>query len=170
MWVVKTPKNWELPLNNMTHIIEDSEQKGGLIIGYLWQKGTDSIHDMCVVNNDTISYLEISPDKCFYIAHKEKIKYLKSFLQQQFHFSPFVTSVYILLDAEAKAALKRIASSLVAEWWQPYSRTCGNFNSRVNITMVRKMHHCIRGSRVPVIWISVQRPEWEDTSGINLYL
>ena len=34
---------------------EDSEQKGDLLIRDLWANGTDSVHDMCVVNTDAKS-------------------------------------------------------------------------------------------------------------------
>ena len=35
---------------------EEGEEKGDLLIRALWTKGTDSIHDMHVVNTDAVSY------------------------------------------------------------------------------------------------------------------
>ena len=43
---------------------EVTEQKGDLLIRELWQNGTDSIHDMRVVNTDAKSQLAKAPDKC----------------------------------------------------------------------------------------------------------
>ena len=92
---------------------EATEQKGDILLQYLWQNGTDSVHDMRVVNSDAKSYWEKSPKKCLEDAEKSKKKmYLKRCLQQRRHFSPFVASVDGLLGVEEMATLKRIASRL----------------------------------------------------------
>ena len=49
------------------------ELKGGLLIRGLWMQGTDSIHDMRVVNTDATSYQSKSPD----IAWKLLIRQIK---------------------------------------------------------------------------------------------
>ena len=91
----------------------DSEQKGDLLIRDLWKNGTDSIHDMRVVNTDAKSYWGRSPEKCLEEAERAKKKmYLEACLQQRRHFSPFVASVDGLLGVEAEATLKRIAIHL----------------------------------------------------------
>ena len=116
---------------------------------------------MCVVNNDALTYLEKALEKCLHEAEKGKKKmYLGACLQQRRHFSPFVSSVDGLLGVEATATLKRIASRLATKWRQPYSKTCGYVKSRIFITLVCAIHRCLRGSRVPVHRISVQRPQW----------
>ena len=74
-----------------------------------------------------------------------------------------------LMGLEATATLKRLARRLATKWKQPYSKTGGYINSRIAITLVRTMHHCIRGSQVPAHRISVQRPHWEDGAGLNLF-
>ena len=95
--------------------------------------------------------------------------YLEACLQQRQHFSPFVASVDGLLGVEVTATLKRLASCLATKWKQSYSKTCGYVKSRIAITLVRATHHCIRGSWVPAHRISVQRPQWEDGAGINIF-
>ena len=45
--------------------LEATEQKGNLLICDLWQNGTDSVYDMHVVNTDTKSYLERTPESVF---------------------------------------------------------------------------------------------------------
>ena len=95
--------------------------------------------------------------------------YLEACLQQRRHFSPFVASVDRLLGEEATATLKRVSSRLATKWRQPYSKMCGYVKSRVAITLVRATHRCLRGSWVPAHRISVQRPQWEDGTGTNLF-
>ena len=149
---------------------EVTEQKGDLLIWDLWQQGTDSVHDMRVVNTDALSYVRRSPEKCLHEAERGKKKmYLEACLQQRRHFSPFVASVDGLLGVEATATLKSIASRLATKWRQPYSKTCGYVKSRVSITLVRATHRCLRGSRLPAHRINVQRPQWEDGAGLNLF-
>ena len=53
---------------------EVTEQKGDLLIQDLWQQGTDSFHDMCVVNTDALIYLKKAPEKCLHEAEKGKKK------------------------------------------------------------------------------------------------
>ena len=149
---------------------EDTEKRGYLLIRDLWANRTDSFHDMRVVNTDAKSYWGRTPEKCMEEAEKGKKKmYLEACLQQRRHFSTFVASVDGLLGVEATATLKRIASRLASKWKQTYSKTCGYVTSRVAITLVRTTHRCIRGSQVPAHRISVQRPQWEDGSGLALF-
>ena len=117
---------------------EDLEQKGDLLIRDLWANGTDSFHDMRVVNTDTKSYWGRTPEKYLEETEKGKKKmYLEACLQKRRHFSPFVASVDGILGVEATATLKRIASRLASKWKQPYLQTCGYVTSRVAITMMR---------------------------------
>ena len=99
---------------------EATKQKGDLLIRDLWANGTDSVHDMRVVNTDAKSYWERSIDKCLEEADRGKKKmYLEACLQQRRHFSPFVASVDGLLGVEATATLKSIASRLASKCKQP---------------------------------------------------
>ena len=83
----------------------------------LWHNGTDSVHDMRVVNNDAKYYLSKTQDNCLQEAERANKKiYLEVCLQQRQHFSPFVASVDELLLVEAGATLKKIASRLATKW------------------------------------------------------
>ena len=95
--------------------------------------------------------------------------YLEACLQQRRHFSLFVALVDGLLGVEVTVTLKRLASRLATKWKQSYSKACGYVMSRIAITFVRATHRCIRGSRVSVHRISVQRPQWEDGAGLNIF-
>ena len=114
---------------------EAMEQKGDLLLQELWQNGTDSVHDMRVVNTDAKSYWEKSPKQFLEKEEKSKKKmYLEACLQQRQNFSPFVAYVDGLLGVEATATLKRIANRLASKWKQPYSKTCGYVKIRIDIT------------------------------------
>ena len=149
---------------------EVTEQKGNLLIRDLWQQGIDSVHNMQVVNTDAQSHRTKYPEKCPKETERgEKRMYLEACLQQRRNFSPFVASVDGMLRVEATATLKRLASRRATKWNQYYSKACGYVKSRIAITLVRATHHCIQGSQVPVHRISVQRPQWEDDTGLNLF-
>ena len=51
---------------------EVTEQKGDLLIRYLWQQGDDSVHDMCVVNTDALTHRTKDPEKCLHEAERGK--------------------------------------------------------------------------------------------------
>ena len=86
--------------------------------------GKDCIFDMRVVNTEVVSYLQKTPKKSLDLAERDKnCKYLESYLQQRCHFSLYLVSVYGILGIELEATLKRLASRLVKNWWQPYSQT-----------------------------------------------
>ena len=149
---------------------EATEQKEDLLLQELWHNGTDSVQEMRVVNTDAKSYWEKSPEKCLEKAEKiNKKMYLEACLQQCRNLPPFVASVGGLLGVEATATMKRISSHLASKWRQSYSKTCGYFMSRIATTLVRAIHWCIRGSRVPAQEISVQRPQWEDGADLALF-
>ena len=149
---------------------EATEQKGDLLIRDLWQNGTNSVHDMHVVNTYAKTHSGKTPERCLQEAEREKKRmYLEACLQQRRHFPYFVASVDGLLGVEATATLKMIASRLTKKWRQPYSRMCSYVNSRIDITLVQATHRCIRGYRVTAHWISVQRPQWEDIARLNLF-
>ena len=95
--------------------------------------------------------------------------HLEACLQQRRHFSPFVASLDGLLGVEATATLKMLASCLATKWRQPYSKTYGYVNSRIVITLVHATHRFIRGFKVTEHRIRVQRPQWEDGAGLNLF-
>ena len=65
------PSGSTKPGENPTKAIE---QKGDLLIRDLWNNGTDSVHNMSVVNTDARSYLEKSPERCLEEAERGKKK------------------------------------------------------------------------------------------------
>ena len=149
---------------------EAMEHKGYLLICDLWKNGTDSVHIMLVLNTEAKSYSVNPPERCLQEAEREKKRmYLEACLQQRMYLSPFVASVDGFLDVEATATIKRIASRLEKKWRQPYSQTCGYVKSRIAITLVQDTHQFFWRSRVTEHRISVQRPQWEEGGGLNLF-
>ena len=141
---------------------EATEQKGDILIRDLYHNGTNSVHNMRVVNTDANTHAVKTTEKCLQeVKRGEKRIYLEACLHHRRHFSPFVASVDRLLVVEATATQKRLASFLATMWRQPYSKTCRYIKSRITITLVCATHRCIQGSRVPAHLISVQRPQWE---------
>ena len=60
---------------------DSGDLKGDILIRDLCMQGTDSIHDICVMNIDTTSYQSKYPDKCLETANKaKKKKYIESCL------------------------------------------------------------------------------------------
>ena len=47
---------------------DKEEEKGGFLNQYLWTQEPDSIHYMCVLNTDAVSYQSKKPQNCLEIA------------------------------------------------------------------------------------------------------
>jgi hypothetical protein len=67
---------------------------------------------------------------------EKKKKYLKAYLKQRWHFSPFVVSTNGLLGKESQTLLKKLSVLLAEKWEKPYSEICGYVNARMSIAMV----------------------------------
>ena len=71
---------------------------------------------MRVMNTDTLSNVQKTPEKCLHEAERGKKKmHLEACLQQRRHLSTFVASVDGLLGVEATDTLKSIASGLATK-------------------------------------------------------
>ena len=74
---------------------------------------------MRVVNADSLSHQNKSPEKCLLTAYKEiKCKYMEACIRQRHHFSLFTVSVDGLIGVEAESAPKRISICLATKWKQ----------------------------------------------------
>ena len=49
---------------------DEGELREGLLIQYIWMQGTDSIHDMCVMNTDVVSHQSKNTEKCMETAER----------------------------------------------------------------------------------------------------
>ena len=147
-----------------------SDERGDLLIRGLWQKGTDGIIDVRVVNLDAASHSRKNPHKVLRAGEREKKQqYLVSCLAQWRHFTPFVVSADGLLGDEAEALAKRLSSKLAKKLSRPYSVVRGYVNARLSLAIVRTRHLCLRGSRVPAGTMSYRRPIWDDDGALALF-
>ena len=97
--------------------MDKGELKEYLLIGDLWTKGMDSIHDMRVINTDIIFYHSKNPRSAWKLLRRRRgKKYLYACLKQHQDFTPLVVSVNGLLRVEVEATLRHIASHLTTKW------------------------------------------------------
>ena len=84
----------------------------------------------------------------------------RSPLEQGRHFSPFVVPVSAdgLRGKEAKLLLKNLSAWLAEKWEKPFSEVCGYVNARMSIAIVKAVHLCLHGSRIPTSKICSSRP------------
>ena len=72
------------------------------------------------------------------------MKYLDACLKQIRQFNYLFVSLDGLLQFEAEATLKYIASRLATKCKEPYSQTCGYVISRYVINLIQEAHCCIQ--------------------------
>ena len=71
--------------------MENSEQNGDLLIRDLWKRGTESIHDMHVVNTGALSHRKKLPEKYLQMSERDKNNnYMDYCLHQRRNLPPFV--------------------------------------------------------------------------------
>ena len=100
--------------------LEATEQNRDILICDLWNNGTDSVHDMRVMNRYAKSHLAKTPKKNLQEAEQENEKmYLEACLRQQRKFSSLVASIDGLMCVEVTATPKRIASCLIKSSGNP---------------------------------------------------
>ena len=164
------PPSTNSPQPPPTHENGHWEGRGDVLIHGLWERQTSCILDVRVTDTDAPSYLFSTLEKIIEKQEREKKKkYLEACLEERRHFSPFVADCYGSLGEEAKAVNKRLARLLADKWRAPYSATCGYVNARVSIAIVRAVHRCIRGSRVPFRHVSTKLAAWDDGAGLGLF-
>ena len=81
----------------------------------LWHNGTNSVHDMRVVNTDAKSYLTKTLERCLQDAAKAKKMSLEACFQKRQQVLPFFKSIDGLLGFYAEASLKRISIQLATK-------------------------------------------------------
>ena len=156
---------------NDSAVSSPDNYRADILIRGLWRRGTDGLIDIKIVNTDSKTHINRTPEAVLKSSEaSKKRKHLRHCLLQRRDFTPFVASTDGLLGKEATALIKRLASLLAIKWEKPYSHTCGWVRSRIAIALVRATHRCIRGSRIPHHHISdtLTHPAWEDGAGLHL--
>ena len=73
-----------------------------------------------------------------------------------------------LVGKEGVSTMRRISAFLSKKWHKSYAQVCGYVKARISISAIRASNRCIRGSRIPAMLMSHQRPHWVDGSGLGL--
>jgi hypothetical protein len=146
----------------------ENEDHGDVLIIGLWERGTDCILDVRVMDTDAPTYQMKNPHKVIEAAeHLNKKKYLQPCLDQRRHFTSFIVSVDGLIRKEAETVLKVLAARTTAKAGKTYSNITGYIRARLSI-IVRATHVCLRASRVPTSQTSSIPPHWDDRVGMAL--
>merc|ERR1719183_1488724 len=118
-----------------------------VIICNLWEKGTNCFIDIQILNLNAKCHANRDLNQnC--VEKREMTQHLEDCLNQQRHFTPFITSSDGTIGDKANALLKRIAVKLSDELDKFYSQVCGWICSQIGIALVRATHCCIRGSHI----------------------
>ena len=107
----------------------------------------------------------MSPDR----RKGENLICLEACLKKPNRLSSLFLNVGGPLGVEADATMKHLSSCLVTRWNHHYFQTHVYIHSRITITLLCATYHCIRGTQVPTCSIRIQRPQWQDGTGLNLY-
>ena len=148
---------------------EINSTRGDLLVRGFWDRNTDCIIDVRIVDVNQPSYLHRKPTSIIKSAENgKKNMYLEPCLDQGRHFTPFVVSCEGLLGREADVFLKRLSQKLADKWHRPYAQTSSFVKTRFAISLVRAKNRCLRGSRIMTRKIS-HRVDWEDGAGLGFY-
>ena len=106
--------------------IPSPELRGDLAVYGFWTSGQTAIFDVRITDTDQPSNRNSAPSKVLLHHEKEKKdKYGALCIARRRTFTPLVFSIDGLLEKEATAASKRLATSLASKWKRSYSEVCG---------------------------------------------
>jgi hypothetical protein len=147
----------------------EKKDRGDIHIRRLWERETDFISDVRVMDTDASTYQMKDPINVLEAAERLKNnKYLQLCLDQRCHFTRFIVSVDDLIVKEAKTVLKILPARTTTESGKMYSNIMGYMRARQSILIVSAIRVFLRGSRIRAVRMSNRRPKWEETAGISL--
>jgi hypothetical protein len=92
-------------------IMAENKDHGDILIRGLWERGTDCILDVRLMDMYAPTYQMKNPRNILEAAEcLKKKKYLQLCINQHCHFTPFIVSAEGLIGKEAKTVLKVIAA------------------------------------------------------------
>jgi hypothetical protein len=104
----------------------ENEDRGDVLIRGLWERVTDCILDVSVVDTYAPTYQMKDTSKVLETAeYFKKKKYLHPCLGQRCHFTPFIVSVDGLIGKEVKTILKVLAAIIATNAGNTYSNFMG---------------------------------------------
>ena len=157
-----------IPVEGTTRTEPSPELRGDLVVHGFWTRSQTAIFDVRITDTDQPSNRNTDPAKVLLRHEKEKKnKYGALCIARRRTFTPLVFSIDGLLGKEAKAATKRLASSLAAKWKRSYSEVCGFVRSQISLALIRSSSRCLRADRNPSH--RFQPPVWDSGTGLGLY-
>ena len=150
---------------NSTTATSPPSCKGDLLVEGLFTPQEECILDITVINPDQIDAIKHG-DIHTYLLQREndkKRKYLEPCKSHRRTFIPFAASCDGVLASEAKSVMQHLAGKLATKWSRPYSVVKSYVNTRISISLVRSMHRCLRGTRIPAPQISNPCFYWHES-------
>ena len=146
--LVCSPVNQE-PIVKEANIQENLPAlRADLAIRGEWDRQTEALLDIRVVDTDVQSYANRSPMEVLGVAEKEKkMKYSLACEERRGTFTPFCCSVDGLSGHEAETFLKRLGDCLAVKWDKSYSEVMGWVRARLMFAVLRSSIMCLRGAR-----------------------
>ena len=125
-----------------------TQERGDLAIRGLFERGTNAVIDVRITNLDSLSAHTKDPAKVL-VAHEteKRRKYQTICETRRESFHPFVASTDGMLAPEATRILQHLAEISAEKQQKPYSAIMKHLRLRIAITLVKAVHHCLRGSR-----------------------
>ena len=114
----------------------------------LFERGTNAIIDVRITNLDSVTSRTRDPFKVLQQHEADKRrKYQAICDSRRESFHPFVASADGMLAPAATQLLQHLAGLLANRQQKPYSTVMQHLRLRLAITLVKAVHHCLRGSR-----------------------
>ena len=156
--VIKEPIIQEPSLNPPSEgLVADLSVRG------VWQRQCTAMFDVRVVDSDSPSYSDKSPQSVLAIAEREKKrKYIAACESRHCSFTPLCLTIDGLAGIEMKTFLQRLADRLSTIWDLHYSLTMNWVRTKLSFALLRATNLCIRGTRSKWRGVNI-----EDGSGIN---
>jgi hypothetical protein len=142
----------------------NTHDHGNIAIRGLFESETNAIIEDAKIANllDSTSYRSQDPDKALLQQEKQKRqKYQATCETRRESFHPFLASTDgMMLAPEATKILQYLAHITAHRQQKPYSAIVNHLRLQIAITLVKAVHHCLRGSRK-------KRPQTTQTSTPN---
>ncbi|MGL5814518.1 MAG: reverse transcriptase domain-containing protein, partial [Aeromonas sp.] len=125
-----------------------THDRGDIAIRGLFERGTNAIIDVRITNLDSLTSRTRDAATILQRHETEKRRrYQDICASRRESFHPFVASTDGMLAPEATRILQHLAEIMARKQQRPYSAIMKHLRLRLAITLVKAVHHCLRGSR-----------------------
>ena len=154
--VVREPIIQE-PNANSEGLVADMAARG------VWQRQCTAMFDVRVVDSDSPSYANRTPQAVLTTAEKDKKKkYVAACESNHCSFTPLCLTVDGVMGSEMRSFIDRLAECLSIRWDLHYSVTVNWVRTKLSFALLRATNLCIRGTRSKWRGMTI-----EDGLGVN---